>query len=65
MHKDCFANIDGRCVCLKDNNFKNKDCPFYKDKVKSNAQQSWIMRRLINIGRPDLAEKYSGRVTYA
>jgi Fe-S-cluster containining protein len=27
---DCFANKDGRCVSLKDNNFGGRDCPFYK-----------------------------------
>ena len=31
-HKECFANKDGRCICLKDNNFGDKDCPFYKTK---------------------------------
>ena len=65
MHKDCFANIDGRCICLTDNNFKNKDCPFYKNKGKSDAEQSRIIRHLIDIGRADLAEEYNGRVTYA
>lgn len=29
-HKDCFANRNGKCVCLIDNNFGSKDCPFYK-----------------------------------
>ncbi len=29
-HMDCFANKDGRCVSLKDNNFGGRDCPFYK-----------------------------------
>ena len=30
MHMDCFANRDGRCGCLKDNDFGGRDCPFYK-----------------------------------
>lgn len=29
-HRDCFANQEGRCACLKDNDFGGKDCPFYK-----------------------------------
>ena len=30
-HTDCFANMDGRCECLKDNRFENdRDCPFQK-----------------------------------
>ncbi len=29
-HGDCFANQDGRCACLKDNDFGGRDCPFYK-----------------------------------
>lgn len=31
-HRDCFANEDGACNCLTDNNFKGRDCPFYKTK---------------------------------
>ena len=30
MHKDCFANRGGRCVCLKSNDFGGRGCPFYK-----------------------------------
>lgn len=30
VHHDCFANHDGVCHCLNDNNFNGKDCPFYK-----------------------------------
>ena len=29
-HGDCFANRGGRCVCLKNNDFNGRDCPFYK-----------------------------------
>ena len=33
IHRDCFANQAGRCVCLKDNHFDRGklDCPFYKN----------------------------------
>lgn len=27
-HRDCFANKNGVCVCLGDNDFHGKDCPF-------------------------------------
>lgn len=30
MHGDCFANRGGVCICLKDNDFGGRDCPFYK-----------------------------------
>ena len=30
-HSDCFANILGKCSCLRDTNLK-RDCPFYKTK---------------------------------
>lgn len=30
-HADCFANKGGRCVSLKDNDFGDRDCPFYKN----------------------------------
>ena len=40
MHKDCFANIDGKCICLKDNIFKNNKCPFYKTKARPAAENS-------------------------
>lgn len=35
-HRDCFANRDGACACLKNNDFGRRDCPFYKtaDAVK-------------------------------
>ena len=29
-HMDCFANKNSRCICLNDNDFGKKDCPFYK-----------------------------------
>lgn len=29
-HGDCFANRGGICICLKNNKFDGRDCPFYK-----------------------------------
>ena len=31
-HTDCFANSNGKCTCLEDNDFGDRDCPFYKTK---------------------------------
>lgn len=33
-HSDCFANHGGRCVCLINNDFGSKDCPFYKGRKR-------------------------------
>ena len=33
----CFANNDGRCVCLRDNHFK-AGCPFYKPKGEEESE---------------------------
>lgn len=38
-HKDCFANKHGRCICLKDNDFGDKPCPFYKDRHTVDMQE--------------------------
>ena len=29
----CAANRDGVCLCLNDTEFRNKDCPFFKERV--------------------------------
>lgn len=29
---NCEHNVNGRCKCLRDTNFKNKECPFFKEK---------------------------------
>ena len=29
-HYDCFANRNGKCLCLLDSSFPGKICPFYK-----------------------------------
>ena len=35
----CFANNDGRCVCLRDNHFK-AGCPFYKPRGGKEESES-------------------------
>ena len=32
-HTDCFALEDGKCTCLIDVDFGERDCPFYKDRL--------------------------------
>ena len=32
-HMDCFANICGECMCLWNNDFGERDCPFYKNRL--------------------------------
>lgn len=32
-HKDCFANTNGYCTCLMNNDFGGRDCPFYKKRL--------------------------------
>lgn len=39
-HDDCFANHDGVCCCLSDNNFNGKDCPFYKTEETVRREQN-------------------------
>lgn len=29
---NCEHNVNGRCKCLRDTNFKGKECPFFKEK---------------------------------
>ena len=30
--EDCLACENGKCLALSDNNFGNRECPFYKNK---------------------------------
>lgn len=32
LRSECFANYGDRCACLADNDFGDRDCPFYKSK---------------------------------
>jgi len=37
--RDCFANKEGRCVSLKDNDFGGRGCPFYKSNKEASMEQ--------------------------
>mgnify|MGYP002650824887 CR=1 FL=1 len=39
--KDCFANADGYCICLTNNDFGGRRCSFYKTKTKA-AKEGWV-----------------------
>lgn len=63
-HRDCFANKDGVCVCLGDNDFHGKDCPFYKTPARNEADRQKSYERLVQLGRTDLIEMYKVRGAY-
>ena len=42
-HRDCFANKNGVCVCLGDNDFHGKDCPFFKTTAQCDADRQKAM----------------------
>ena len=63
-HRDCFANKDGVCVCLRDNDFHGKGCPFFKTTAQCDADRQKSYKRLVSIGRDDLVERYQVRGVY-
>ena len=63
-HIYCFANKDGYCIALKLENFSDVACPFYRTKNEAEKARDKSFRRLVEIGREDLIEKYGGRKTH-
>lgn len=63
-HLDCFANKEGCCIALKSEGFSDTNCTFYKTKQEVEAARLASYRRLVEIGREDLIEKYGGRITH-
>ena len=53
MHSDCFANKQGKCVCLSKNDFQG-DCPFYKPDTETSMEKIMSECRAY-------AEMHSGR----
>ena len=35
--EDCFANKQRGCICLKDNDFGDRACPFFKTEERHRA----------------------------
>ena len=60
-HKDCFANTNGYSTCLKNNDCGGRDCPFYKNKSKAEAEREQTRYTLMKKGRTDLIEMYHRR----
>lgn len=48
---DCFGCDEGHCIVLSKNDFKNKECPFYKTKEQAEKDTAKRLERLVNIGR--------------
>ena len=63
-HIDCFANKDGYCIALKLEGFSGEGCVFFKTKQDAEIARDKSFRRLVEIGREDLIEKYGGRKTH-
>lgn len=57
-YPDCHAWQEGRCICLRDNCFGERECPFYKKRSKNRREQQECLKRLVKKGRADLVEKY-------
>lgn len=58
-HKDCFGRNDkGKCICLSKMDFKEDDCPFYRNKDEVDEERKKVQEDLIRKGRYDLLEKY-------
>lgn len=53
QHTDCFANKNGKCVSLKDNDFGGRDCPFYKSSKETSMDR-------INVACKAYAESHGG-----
>ena len=60
-HTDCFANIKGHCACLRNNDFGERECPFYKNNMTAAAERENAKQRLLKMGRTDLIETYHRR----
>ena len=58
-HSTCFAYRMGTCRILMDTNFQNeKTCPFFKTKYVADREWETTYRRLLKLGRNDLAEQH-------
>ena len=44
-HDDCVSRCDGLCVILRSNDFKHRDCPFYKNAAQIEADNALILSR--------------------
>ena len=42
---DCFANREGRCYCLVDNDFGERPCPFFKTPERLDRERRMAANR--------------------
>ena len=56
LRTSCFANCADRCSCLDNNEFGNRDCPFYKSREQraqelcdAEAKRREKARRILHI----------------
>ena len=57
--KDCFANADGYCICLTNNDFGGSS--FYKTKTKAATERKKVEKQLKRKGKTGLIDMYNGR----
>ena len=57
---DCTACKEGFCMILKNNNFGDKLCPFYKSTEQNEKEKKAVRARLIAMDRQDLIDTYYG-----
>ena len=55
-HRDCFANLGGRCTALTE---VASQCSFYKSSKQSQEENLRGYTRLKKLGRQDLIQKYA------
>ncbi len=58
--KDCFANADGYCICLTNNDFGGRRCSFYKTKTKAATERKKVEKQLKRKGKTGLIDMYNG-----
>lgn len=46
---ECFGNNDGYCVVLANNEFGNRECPFFKTKEQVKEEKAYCEQRLAQI----------------
>lgn len=46
---ECAAHKEGHCVILIDNNFGDRDCPFFKTNEQVKKEKAYCMMRMANI----------------
>ena len=43
---ECAACNHGYCIALHDNDFGNRDCPFFKTREQNEAEQEYCTKRM-------------------